>query len=401
MSCVFSDSGKLSKEFDNHIERVRGSGIAFKIFEATDEICLSKSSVWNVTNSTQVSNYLSDKVNESQKLIIYKEALVRVTVNLESEQLSQRQVGVVHEVPTGDSVTIHIPDTSGGDFDITSAMLEHEEYLNWRTVTLSKQTGFVQPFKKNSIRRCQLPLMNNVAMTNKLMGDTFDKLATSISAPDSSYALWMTSQVFVIVSRVKQLKNLTFVGNKSATLDTIRPIFETKDLREERLFSLLDKIRNNSRSGSIVQPIDVSQMSYVPFNENIPQTPNGFVYLPISLNPASPQTFYVGQTERALLTRLSEHNCGNGPDFTKPPHRLPWAVAAFVCNFLSSFSRRDFEQELHSEMYERRHRLKTLNDMIALFQEKVSEKIADFIFASADIIGLLKIQCYFSLKLKS
>ena len=376
--CVMRVFGKRKaeqREFDSHIERVRGSGIAFKIFEATDEICLSKSSVWNLTNSRQVSNYLSDKVNEPEKLIIYKKALVRVTVNLESEQLSQGQVGVVHEVPTGDSVTIHIPDTSGGDFDITPAMLEHEEYLNWRTVTLSKQTGFVQPFKKNSIRRCQIPLMNNVAMTtHKLMGDTFDKLATSISATDSSYALWMTSQVFVIVSRVKQLKNLTFVGNKSATLDAIRSIFETKDLREERLFSLLDKIRNNSRSGSTVQPIDVSQMSYVPFNKNIPRTPYGFVYLLISLNPTSPQTFYVGQTERALLTRLSEHNCGNGSDFTKTPHRMPWAVAAFVCNFSSSISRRDFEQELHSEMYERRHRLKTLNNMIALFQEKVSER---------------------------
>ena len=372
------ESGKPSKDFDNHIERVRGSGIEFKIFEATDEICLSKSSVWNVTNSTQVSNYLSDKVNEPQKLMIYSKALVRVTVNLESEQLSQGQVGVVHEVPTGDSVTIHISDTSGGDFDTTPAMLEHEEYLNWRTVTLSKQTGFVQPFKKNSIRRCQIPLMNNVAMTtHKLMGDTFDKLATSISATDSSYALWMTSQVFVIVSRVKQLKNLTFVGNKSATLDAIRSIFETKDLLEERLFTLLDKLRNNSRSGSTVQPIDVSQLSYVPFNKNIPRTPNGFVYLLISLNPTAHQTFYVGQTERALLTRLSEHNCGNGSDFTKTPHRLPWAVAAFVCNFSSSFSRRDFENELHREMYERRHRLKTLNDMIALFQEKVSEKIAD------------------------
>ena len=215
--------------------------------------------------------------------------------------MSQGQVGVVHEVPTGDSATIHIPDTSGGDFDITPAMLEHEEYLNWRTVTLSKHTGFVQPFKKNSIRRCQIPLMNNVTTTtHKLMGDKFDKLATTISATDSSYALWMTSQVFVIVSRVKQLKNLTFVGNKSATLDRRRSIFETKDLREERLFSLLDKIRNNSRPGSTVQPIDISQMSYVPFNKNIPRTPNGFVYLLISLNPTSPQTFYVGQTERAL-----------------------------------------------------------------------------------------------------
>ena len=146
-------------------------------------------------------------------------------------------------------------------------MLEHEEYLTWRTVTLTKQTGFVQSFKKNSIRRTQIPLMNFVAMTvHKLMGDTFDKLATSISATDSSYALWMTSQVFVIVSRVKQLKNLTFVGDKSATLRAIRSIFEDRDLREQHLFSLLDKIRNNQRNGSSVQPINISRMSYVPFN---------------------------------------------------------------------------------------------------------------------------------------
>ena len=376
--CVMRVFGKRKaeqKEFESHIQRVRESGTAFRIFEATDEICLSKSSVWNQTDSRQVGNHLSDKVNEPKHLIVYSKALVRVTVNMESEQLSQGQVGVVHEVPTGDSVTVFIPDTSGGDVDITQAMLDHEDYLNWRSVTLSKQTGFVQSFKKNSVRRIQIPLMNNVAMTtHKLMGDTFDKLATSISATDSSYALWMTSQVFVIVSRVKQLKNLTFVGDKPATLGAIKSIFENRDLREERLFSLLDKIRTNSRLGGIVQPINISEMAFVPFNKNIPRTPGGFVYLLVSLNPASPECFYVGQTERALLTRLSEHNSGNGSNFTKPSHRLPWAVAGFVCNFASMFSRRDFESAIHNEMFERRDRLKTLKDMFALIQDLVNDK---------------------------
>ena len=94
----------------------------------------------------------------------------------------------------------------------------------------------------------------------------------------------------------------------------------------------------------------------------------------ISLNPTSPETFYVGETERALLTRLSEHNCGDGSEFTRKPHRLPWAVAAFVCNFSSRFSRRDFEQELHREMRVRHNDLKNLKDMLSRFQEKVNEK---------------------------
>ena len=211
------------------------------------------------------------------------------------------------------------------------------------------------------------------------MGDTFDKLATSISATDSSYALRMTSQVFVIVSRVKQLKNLTFVGDKTATLGAIKSISETRDLREERLFSLLDKIRTNTRFGGIVQSINIWKMAFVPFNKNIPRKPGGFVYLLVSRNPSSPETFYVGQTERALLIRLSEHNSGNGSNFTNLPHRLPWAVAGFVCNFASMSSRRDFETAIH-EMFERRDRLKTLRNMIDRFQEMVNDKNAGLHF---------------------
>ena len=382
--CVMRVFGKRKaeqKEFENHIQRVRSSGTSHRIFEATDEICLSKSSVWSQTDSRQVGNYLSDKVNEPKQLVVYHKALVRVTVNLESEQLSQGQVGVVHDVPTGDSVTIYVPDTSGGEVSITPEMLQREEYLTWRTVTLTRQTGFVQAFKKNSVRRTQIPLMNFVALTtHKLMGDTFDKLATSISATDNSYALWMTSQIFVIVSRVKQLKKLTFVGDKTATLSAIKTLLQERDRKEEHMFTLLDKIRRNSRSGSVVEPINVSRMSYVPFNKTIPETPNGFVYLLISVNQCSPQTFYVGQTKRALLVRLSEHNSGNGSDFTNVSHRLPWAIAAFVCNFDSDSSRVDLERDLHNAMFERRANLKTLNDMTALFQEKINEKNCNLYF---------------------
>ena len=115
-------------------------------------------------------------------------------------------------------------------------------------------------------------------------------------------------------------------------------------------------------------------MAFVPFNKNIPRTPGGFVYLLVSLNPTSPKTFYVGQTQRALLTRLSEHNTGNVSNFTKPSHRSHWAVAGFACNFVSMFSRRDFESAIHNEMFVRRDRLKTLKDIIALNQELVNDK---------------------------
>ena len=147
--------------------------------------------------------------------------------------------------------------------------------------------------------------MNFVAMTtHKLMGDTFVKLATQISKTDSDYALWMTAQVFVIVSRVKELKNLTFVGGKTQTLDAIRTVFENRDLREEHLFTLMDNIRNNVNTTSNNQPVDIARMSFVPFNKEIPQTPFGFVYLLVSLSPHS-QLFLRGSNEaRALDTTI-------------------------------------------------------------------------------------------------
>ena len=66
-------------------------------------------------------------MNEEKQLIIHPKALLRVTVNLESEQLSRGQLGVVHEVPSGDSVAVYIPDSSGGEVNITSEMLQQEQ----------------------------------------------------------------------------------------------------------------------------------------------------------------------------------------------------------------------------------------------------------------------------------
>ena len=100
---VFGKRKAEPKEFQNHIQRVRSSGSEYRNFEATDEFSLSKSSVWNETYSRHICNNLNDKVNVPKQLIVYPKALLIVTVNLEAEGLSQGQVGVVHEVPTGDS----------------------------------------------------------------------------------------------------------------------------------------------------------------------------------------------------------------------------------------------------------------------------------------------------------
>ena len=67
---------------------------------------------------------------------------------------------------------------------------------------------------KVSVRRTQIPVTNYVSLTcHKLMGDTFPKIATQLSVEEKKYTLWLASQLYVIISRVRDLRNVIFVGD--------------------------------------------------------------------------------------------------------------------------------------------------------------------------------------------
>ena len=71
------------------------------------------------------------------------------------------------------------------------------------------------------------------------MGDTFTLLATAISSITSSEnGLWLISQLYVLVSRVKYLNQLFFIGSKEDTLIAIDALLRKRNLNEERLYKL-------------------------------------------------------------------------------------------------------------------------------------------------------------------
>ncbi len=96
-----------------------------------------------------------------------------------------------------------------------------------------EEPGVVIPFCQSLTRRCQFPLSNYVALAiHKLMGNTFNQLETSIKQGDKMYSIWLTSQLYVILSRVHYLRNVTFVGLESETLAKIKNLLETVNLPE-------------------------------------------------------------------------------------------------------------------------------------------------------------------------
>ena len=79
------------------------------------------------------------------------------------------------------------------------------------------------------VRRNHFPLKPFQASTiHKCIGDDVPNLATQIASTDpeerNMFKLWEKNQLLVLVSRVKQLQNLTFVGPRNLTLNTIKKI---------------------------------------------------------------------------------------------------------------------------------------------------------------------------------
>ena len=289
---------------------------------------------------------------------------------MEDLNISQGQVAIIHELPTqSNALHLYIPPWNVDSTNITPETIASEFYLAWRKITVYKTQGFIQYYKSNSVRRIQYPLMNFVAMTvHKLMGDTLSKLATSISMWDATYSLWLVSQLFVIISRVKQLHNLTFVGCKRATLAAIHSLLLKNDRREQHLFDILQNLRN--RDECLPAPaISTSVFSYVPFHREIPATEHGYLYPLVSLADDKLKTFYAGQTNQPLLACLAEHNSGNGPAVTDQPHLLPWAIAAFAFNFSSAAIRNRFLLCIQHNMDVQK--FSTLSTAIAFIERKL------------------------------
>ena len=146
---------------------------------------------------------------EPRKLLLHEHCLLRLTVNMSN--LSQGQVAVLAELPSssGGSIVAYVAPTNSFLWD---NLMEQELFKEWPKIRIQKITSFSKSWV-SSLRRTQLPFTNYVASTcHKLMGDTFDKIATQISLTEADYCLRLASQLYVIVSRVKQLCNVHFVG---------------------------------------------------------------------------------------------------------------------------------------------------------------------------------------------
>lgn len=187
-----------------------------------DNSCLRQSNVWRSATAEQ-SNVLDREVREPRELLLYHNCLLRFTVNIGS--IAQGQLCVLGDVPRQNEASVLVYLSPSNDIAFDARFFEEQRHRHWKAVRVSRVDGFSINNKTNSLRRTQFQLVNYVALTvHKLMGDTFGSLSTCIYL-NSQYALWLPAQVYVIVSRVRHLKNLTFVGSRYEFVSSINVRF--------------------------------------------------------------------------------------------------------------------------------------------------------------------------------
>ena len=322
---IFATRAAERKTVEMKIRSLRQRSEYFFEAKCIDEVKSSPIQNWKV--SSNITKFLNSKCLEPDILYCYKDAMMRITMNLPQQNVTQGQLCLFSSYDN-QQITVAVappgvrdlpPKDSTGNFSFDNN--------GWKHVGLTRVAGFVHSRRGESLRRVQFPLKNFLAMTiHKSMGETIGKVVTRINCQQRDYSLWQREQLYVLVSRVRRLEDITFIGEKSITLSSIAQLLRKRNQWDQYTAELV-----NTSCNSVAVTLDLSKLSiFRPRKIIIPESTCGYVYIIVSTRANN--TFYVGETTN-LRRRLHEHNIGIGANFTNNSDFQPWGLLCFVCGF--------------------------------------------------------------------
>ena len=323
---IFSTRRAEKEAVNKKIDDVKQSGATFESIDCIDEMCTSSANNW-VEASDPIVRFLNRNSLEPNCLFLYDGAIMRLTVNMPDLQVFQGQLCVVVDISC-----LHINNSlkvalaPPGCRQIPTLSVVHS---SWTVVTLRRATSPILKYNfRTTCRRTQFPLKLFVASTiHKTMGETLPQIATQIVG-SSFYSLWMSEQLYVIASRVRDLADITFVGSRKDNEEAIKSVLT----KHSHWASFTNAILRSVSLNTTVIPQNCTH----PFPPTAIPPPNiavGYSYLLQSA--PQPQHLYVGST-MCLKRRLRQHNSGGGSQFTNVASRRPWILVAYVTGFPTS-----------------------------------------------------------------
>ena len=156
------------------------------------------------------------------------------------------------------------------------------------------------------------------------MGDTLAEACTKVSASNDHFRLWQFEQVYVIVSRVRSLNCLTFIGSTTETLRVLKDVLLTRREYDSLMSNFCREMR--LRLTNVVPRIDLSHGVFQPYYTEIPNSPHGIVFYLQSTKRRSSKV--VGFTQSLKNELLSYNNVSKSTCSLQP-----FALICFIAGF--------------------------------------------------------------------
>ena len=196
------------------INQLKDSGSQFHESSSTDEMCVSSTDNW-IEASGAVTKFLNNNCLEPKSLFLFPGAILRLTVNKPNLMFFQGKLCVLVSLDSlADNGTGTVALAPAGFRSVPSLSVKRS---TWRCIFLAKEIGVnIRLNHRTSCRRIQFPLKMYMASTiHKTMGETLPTAATQIVGTQE-FSLWLPEQLYVVMSRVRSLADITFVGSKQS-----------------------------------------------------------------------------------------------------------------------------------------------------------------------------------------
>ena len=331
---IVSTKAAMKEADAKFISYKRAQGVPYEVLTAVDEYKDKKSGDWTtVPESSNFSSVIDQRYDTvDRELYIFNDTKMAFTANNNTDtrsvpRFSQGQLMHIDSLPTSQDNRVHGRLLKAGSDHMADDL---------REIKLGVKTfpHFTHKEKNctSLLRRKQIPLRyHNCSTIHKVIGKTVDKLATQITKREDNnkYFVWDKEMLVVLMSRVRTLQNLYFIGSKEDTLNVIRSILSKRDDYSEFLdnrMKELDILKDRECSRVVSPyPTEFFKANYsMPLEDDV-----GFVGLLISRK--DPSLFRVVQCQ-SLQDELKSVNSANGLGFDAKFR--PYTFGIFVFGFL-------------------------------------------------------------------
>jgi len=199
-------------------------------------------------------------------------------------------------------------------------------------LSISKTVGLVQIYNKNVVlRRIQYPAKIFQAGTiHKSTGDDVPKLATEINTSSKTNQLWDLKQLVVLLSRVQKLSDITFVGNKTNTLEALRQTMEKRTVWDNLINDFVEMLQ--SRNNYEAMRNSNAHYNFSFHSCELPETDSGVVFAALNLS----KKIVLIEESVNIRKSLKKLNTVSSRDSIEDPEPGTWAIIAAVYGFSTS-----------------------------------------------------------------